>query len=287
MNENDLKLLILLNNEKSLSKTAKKLFISQPALSYRLKKIEEEVGEILFFRSKNGLHLTPQGEYLLNFVEDIQEQIQKMKEEIKHVSSKNIYGKIHIGSSNIFSNYELPEIIKEFNKIYPDIRISITSSRSSEIFTMFNNQEVTVAFLRGNYKWSEGYEELITEPVCLASQIELDYEKLPTYPRIKYNTDPILYHQIEQWWNERFSTPPNVIIETNDIKVCFNLIKSGTGYSILPNMGLKDFKHVIRPLFWLDKNPFQRTTALYYRAQSLSLPYVKVFVEFVKKYYKK
>ncbi|MDO9591803.1 MAG: LysR family transcriptional regulator, partial [Erysipelotrichaceae bacterium] len=124
MNEYDILFLSILNQERSLTKAAEKLFISQPALSYRIKALEKELGVPLFNRAKTGINLTVQGDYLVEFASKLQLQLLKMKDEISSIASEEIRGTINLGTSLVFAHYELPMIIKQFHDIYPNIRFN-------------------------------------------------------------------------------------------------------------------------------------------------------------------
>lgn len=285
MNENDLHFLTTLSHERNLTKAAEKLFISQPALSYRIRALEKELGVPLFLRSKSGIDLTPQGEYLVDFASKQYSQILRMKEEIQAIDSETLVGTVHLGASLVFTQYELPQIIKQFNDLYPKVKFSITSSHSSNIFTKLNNEEINVGIIRGDFKWYEEKNELFTEPICIASAYNFLINDLPDLPRIKFVTDPILYHQINQWWNERYSVESRNIIETSNTGTCIELLKAGVGYAIIPSLGLQDFNGYIEPIRWQNGEQFKRQTNIYTSTKSNLLPVVRVFKDFVIDYY--
>jgi DNA-binding transcriptional LysR family regulator len=285
LNENDLHFLTTLSHERNLTKAAEKLFISQPALSYRIRALEKELGVPLFLRSKSGIDLTPQGEYLVDFASKQYSQILRMKEEIQAIDSETLVGTVHLGASLVFTQYELPQIIKQFNDLYPKVKFSITSSHSSNIFTKLNNEEINVGIIRGDFKWYEEKNELFTEPICIASAYNFLINDLPDLPRIKFVTDPILYHQINQWWNERYSVESRNIIETSNTGTCIELLKAGVGYAIIPSLGLQDFNGYIEPIRWQNGEQFKRQTNIYTSTKSNLLPVVRVFKDFVIDYY--
>lgn len=286
MNENDLHFLMTLNHERSLTKAAEKLFISQPALSYRIRALEKELGVPLFVRSKSGIDLTPQGEFLIEFATKQYEQILKMKQEIHAIESETLMGTINLGTSLVFAQYELPAIIKQFNNLYPKVKFNISSNHSSNIFTKLNNEEIHVGIIRGDFKWHEDTYELFKEPICLAYSEKVLINDLPDLPRVKFMTDPVLYHQINQWWNERFNVESKTIIETSNTVTCLELLKTGLGYAIIPQLGLQGFNGYIEPLTWLNGEPFTRQTNIFIRTKSNLLPAVRIFTDFVVDYYK-
>ena len=67
MDQTDWKLLKILQQEKSMVKAAERLFISQPAISYRLTRMENEFGQSLFVRSNRGVEMTSAGQRLYSF----------------------------------------------------------------------------------------------------------------------------------------------------------------------------------------------------------------------------
>mgnify|MGYP000248213314 CR=1 FL=1 len=69
MNNTDWKILIYLREERSINKVAKRLFMTQPSLTYRLSQMEKEIGCPLFIRTNKGVHFTDAGARLFSFAE--------------------------------------------------------------------------------------------------------------------------------------------------------------------------------------------------------------------------
>ena len=125
MTENDLEKIIAIFEEGSMAKAAQKLFITQPALSKSLAKVEKELGEVLFIRSNNGLIPTYAGKY---FVEKAY-QIMKLYEDVRvefcelnHMRK----GTLKLGSAERIGALLLPELLKKFSARYPNIQNSHT-----------------------------------------------------------------------------------------------------------------------------------------------------------------
>src|SRR5690625_5919121 len=75
MNENDCSILVVLDRERNMTKAASKLFISQPALTYRLRQIEKNFNIQIFEREKSGLIPTPEGELIVQYARDNLQQL--------------------------------------------------------------------------------------------------------------------------------------------------------------------------------------------------------------------
>ena len=118
--------------EGSFSKAAKNLYISQPALSAYIKKIEKELGVPLFDRSMAPIHLTEPGEMYIQAVlqvKAIQNNLEQYFQDITNLRT----GKISIGGTNFFCSCVLPDIIVQFKKQYPGINIDLFEVNSSNI----------------------------------------------------------------------------------------------------------------------------------------------------------
>lgn len=127
--------------EKSFSKAAKKLYVSQPWLSSTIKKAEQELGVLLFDRSTNPVSLTGAGRY---YIEKI-EQISAIEEEMsKHFKQLRNGGRtdLHIGSSMFFCTYVLPELMKEFQLLYPQVTLTLTESDNKTLLEKLLNGQL-------------------------------------------------------------------------------------------------------------------------------------------------
>ena len=102
MNNTDWKILIYLREERSINKVAKRLFMTQPSLTYRLSQMEKEIGCPLFIRTNKGVHFTDAGARLFSFAEKELQQYQDMKNYVTH-EPNSISGVLRIGASQSFS----------------------------------------------------------------------------------------------------------------------------------------------------------------------------------------
>jgi len=114
--------------EGSFSKAAQKLYISQPALSGAIKKIEKELyGISLFDRNVNPVALTPAGQYYLEKTRKIYELSNEMEQHFAELAGIRS-GVINIGSSGYFCAYFLPEVIRGYCRLNPKCRINVTET---------------------------------------------------------------------------------------------------------------------------------------------------------------
>ena len=104
MNEKDLLLIKTLFEEKNITHTAKQLFISQPAISDRLQRLESELNCSLIVRQPRGISFTSEGEILYEYALNYLKDYEQLKATLNS-DRDTIRGVLKIGCSNIFSKY--------------------------------------------------------------------------------------------------------------------------------------------------------------------------------------
>lgn len=124
--------------EKSFSKAAKKLYVSQPWLSAIIKKAEQELGLPLFDRSTNPISLTEAGQYYIGKIEEITAIEEEMRHRFKQMKNAG-RTKLHIGSSMFFCTYVLPGLIKEFQLLHPQVMLTLTEGGSKTLLEKLLN----------------------------------------------------------------------------------------------------------------------------------------------------
>lgn len=136
------KLFYLVCQNGSFSKTAEVLGITQPSVSYNIKKLEDDLGVKLFERG-NILVLTPEAEALLPYVEEAISTIKKGEAKINDIVNLK-RGQISIGVPSHIGVFLLADIIKKFNNEYPNIKIKVTCKPTKELFRLLNLNELDV-----------------------------------------------------------------------------------------------------------------------------------------------
>lgn len=177
MDEKDWRFLKVLYEEKNITKAAEKLFVSQPALSYRLKQLEEEFDMKLFFKRKRGIEFTSEGEYLAKYANDMLKQLQQTKDGMLNMQKK-VKGTIRLGVSSNFAQYKLPEILKEFSKQYPHVQFMVNTGWSTKVMDLLGTSSVHLGILRGDYDWNGERFLLDKERLCIISKSEIQLKEI-------------------------------------------------------------------------------------------------------------
>ena len=130
----------------NLSRAAENLFISQPALSYQIKVIEEEVGFAIFDRVGKSIRLTPAGQQLVTSLQRISVDLQFAIEQAQNMGE--IYtDSIKIGFASRSALYYLPQAIKLFEQMHPDVQIVPEIQAPNDSLTAFLHKELDLILL--------------------------------------------------------------------------------------------------------------------------------------------
>lgn len=118
--------------ERSFSKAAQKLFVSQPWLSATVKKVEKELNVSLFDRSTTPISLTEAGQYYVEHVEQIMAIEREMHQHFKELHESE-GSELHIGSSMFFCTYVLPSLLADFQSQYPQVTLTFSEGNSGSL----------------------------------------------------------------------------------------------------------------------------------------------------------
>lgn len=284
MNIQDYELITTIATTKNLTIAAEKLYISQPALSYRLKNLEEELNCTLVFRTPKGVILTSKGEEVARYAQKSLLEYDNMKNKLMTMDDE-LSGTIKIAVSPAYAKYKLSHVLSTFNSKFPNANIYIKTCLSSDAMKRLDDNDVHVAILRGNHLWSEGKILVNKEPIVLIANSKVSLADLPNLPYIEYGTDIILEKEIRNWWAEHYDVPPMVNMNINDSDTCRQLVTDGLGYSILPSISLSKDEYpnlYLLPLTHKDGSPLLRNTWIMYRTVTASILIVNKFINHLK-----
>lgn len=285
MQDTDWNLLNILKEEKNITKAAARMYISQPAITYRIKHLEKEFQTKIIIRNKKGIEFTAEGDFLVNYFQDMLRQLNQAKDELQKMSGL-VQGQLHLGVSSNFARYELPPLLKIFHKKYPKVEFNVKTGWSSEITQLLKKEEVHVGIVRGTHDWPYNKILLKTEPIKIVSTEPIEFKKLPSLKSIKYKTDADLRTIIDQWWQSHFNKPPLVNTEVDRIETCIEMVRNGFGYGIFPSISIpkNEPQLYMQDILDLEKKPILRPTYLMYRKHVFELAAIKAFIEFISSY---
>lgn len=130
----------------NISRAARELYISQPAISKAISKLEESLNTTLFLRNSRGVTLTTEGAILYNHVKAAFTELTHGENELLKVRTLGI-GHIRIGVSTTLCRYMLIPYLKEFISTHPHISFTIENQSSGETLSMLERQSIDIGFI--------------------------------------------------------------------------------------------------------------------------------------------
>ena len=248
MNLNSLKLFNTFANELSFSKTASILYISQPAVSIQIKKLEDDLGLKLFEKTGKNLYLTDNGKLLYEYTKKIFTLVDEI-ELVFSTKSVNVKGVIEIGASNTPAMYILPQILAEFNRILPNVTINLHVGNTFDVEKMIYDNRVDFAVSGGEIfsndiihseKLIEDEVILVTSPSSmLAGRENVERHELIGSKFVAHEKNSKLHELVERILNE-LGLETNTITTLGQVDAIKKAVSLGMGVSALPLLTVKD-----------------------------------------------
>ncbi|WP_042196358.1 LysR family transcriptional regulator [Paenibacillus camerounensis] len=287
MDEKDWMMLNILSQEKNITKTAERLYISQPSLTYRLNQIEKDFNITLLFRGRRGVEFTEQGEVMVRYAQEMLSDLAKIKESLSNMEGK-VEGTLRLAVARSIALYKLPKFLRKFSDTYPLVDYKVSTGLNMDLIVSVFKQDAQIGVVRGDHHWAEEKEILDEETISVISVNPIDISMLPGLPRITYNTDPALIMTIENWWKMQFSQPSTIIINVDNMEIAKRMVKNKLGYAIVPSLIIEDVDKDLCQLPLSDKhgNLVKWTTWMLYRKEFLEMPTIRAFIHFIREYYK-
>lgn len=157
---------LILTKTKSYTKTAKKLFITQPAVTQQVKSLEKELQLKLVEYHQPHLKITERGEKLASFVNNITNQ---QAEFINYLKNPDLQKEIVFGATKSVAIFMVPKVIEEFSNNFDKINCVVTNTE--KILNMIDNGKLDFAILEGNFnKNNYSYHSMQKERfICVAN----------------------------------------------------------------------------------------------------------------------
>ena len=129
----------------SFSKAAQALYLTQPALSIAIQKVEAEIGMPLFIRDKKPLELTDAGKVYIEKVKQIMHLEAELSRELSDLSNLNT-GNLVLGGTHYLNSYILPPVLTTFQKQYPGVHLELVEASSNELIEMLRESKIDLTF---------------------------------------------------------------------------------------------------------------------------------------------
>lgn len=233
------------NLNMNLSKAAKSLHTSQPAISKQIQLLEEELGVDIFQRNgKRIVRITPPGEQIIKIATRMLRDADNLKR-IAQEFTDEAGGTLTIATTHTQARYALPPVIKRFTERYPKVKLILRQGNPMQISALVSSGEADIAIAT---EAIEHFQELVMLPCyewnrCvvvppkhpLLKLKKLTLEAINQYPIITYDFAFTGRSKINQAFANK-GLEPNVVLTAIDSDVIKTYVELGLGVGILANM---------------------------------------------------
>jgi len=275
-------------------RAAEALRVSQPAVSSRIKALEESLGVMLFVRSRNTLTLSTAGRVLRPYAEQLLKTASVARQAV-HELQPGSDTPLQIAAGLSISVYFLPDVLKRFQQAFPRLNISIRPGHSKEFLEMVLNEEAEIGLARSLQHPEVETISLRDDPLILVAHPTLKLGKSRRARLEQVAGWPLIFYErgSSDWTLTRSlfrhaGLVPNVALEVDTIETAKRMVERGLGVSFLPLMavGPEIRKTELTPIKLIDAEPLHRSLDLIHprhrplRAQAQS--FLRVVREVVK-----
>jgi len=272
MNTKSFEYILCVNECKSISKAAEKLFISQPTLSQHIQKLEKDLCIELFDRTSSPISLTYAGERFGKYALRILNLEKQLLQELKDINELYI-GRLTIGISSLQGNSLLPLILPKYKEMFPGVKVVVVEENAKKLEELAEKGIVDIIILNLPIERKNlDYEILYLDQVLLAIPENL----LPSYidrsftnennnfinERININELNDCHfllqrpgHRVRQIADTIFKNSnikPNIYLESINVESLYKLTSKGMGITFMP----KSFANKYNGLEYKRSQPF-------------------------------
>lgn len=238
-----LRVFVEIARQKNFTRAAEQLSMAQPAVSMALKKLEEELELTLFNRKDKRVNLTAEGEVFLAHAHRILEQCESARQQMLELKGL-LRGEVRVGIPPMMSSYYFPRVIKEFQRRYPELKLSVYGEGAARIQRMISRGEIDMGVIAG----ADVREDLTSRRFLREEILACVPKGHPLEGREKVSLEEFFAHRLILFKEGYFMREliddlaqetgrmPEAVIETNMFSLVRSLIREGMGISTFLRM---------------------------------------------------
>ncbi len=279
---------------KSFSKAAESLYLTQPTVSNHISNLEKELDTILVNRTNKNITLTTAGNLLYKYAIEIINKRDNAIFSLNQFEGK-IEGILEISSSTIPEQYFLPQLLKEFNKIYPDVKYDLKKHDTGQVIANILAGKIDFGIVGAKKKSKQlEYIEIMDDSIVLAAPNKDKYvnidsitiDQLLDYPLILREKGSGTRNVVEDALNNHNYRIDNLnviayIENTETIKQC---VKNGLGITFISSKAITpDVENNSIKTIPIEGFDFSRKFCFVYHKNRALSPLAETFKKFVLK----
>ncbi|MEO8847071.1 MAG: hydrogen peroxide-inducible genes activator [Casimicrobiaceae bacterium] len=272
MTLNELRYVVAVAHERSFGRAAAKCFVSQPALSVAVQKLEEELGAPLFERGKSEVSVTPVGSRVVEQAQRVLEEATRLKD-IARSGQDQLVGVLKLGVIYTIAPYLLPDLIPVLRLLAPSMPLEIEENLTEHLETALKAGRIDVAILAlpfasagvvTEFLYEEPFEVVVPHDHKWASRRSIGSDELASEHAILMNVGHCFRDQVLGSCPE-LNQASAQIARTNSLETVRNMVASGLGISVLPRDALvpKYHSQLVTAVPFRDPVPTRRVALAY------------------------
>jgi LysR family hydrogen peroxide-inducible transcriptional activator len=273
----------------SFSRAAERCHVSQPALSQQVMKLEDELGERLFERSKRKVELTAAGELFLEHALRVADDVELARDSVRDMGAL-VGGRVVVGVLPTIAPYYLPARLRRFSERHPGIDVAVNEDTTAKLTQSVLDKEIDLALvslplagrgLRVELLFEEELLVVVPADHPLADRPAVSLRNLKDERFILMHETHCLAGQALRFCHDR-GMAPSVHFRSAQIETILAFVSSGQGISIVPSMARKEASFPgIRYKSFSGRRP-RRQIALLCRADRVLSRAARTLVDFLK-----
>jgi len=224
-----------------ICKAAQQLHLTQPAVTTRIRNLEESLSTPLFDRVNAGLKLTKRGEMLLSYAEQFLNLVELVERDV--IDPKGLKGQIRLGVSETIAQSWLTDYILHLNQEYPSLEIEVSVDISNALREKLIEREIDLAFLLGPIsEFSIDNVDLSSFELAWYSSIEqqTDDSDLLKKPVTTFSKSTKPYRELKSLLHDNLG-PEVRLFPSSSLSACFKLLETGLCVAPLPKVLAEDY----------------------------------------------
>jgi LysR family hydrogen peroxide-inducible transcriptional activator len=286
MELHQLRYVIALARTRNFSRAAEQCNVAQPSLSQQVRKLENELGEPLFERTKREARLTPQGEAFVVRAQKILAEVEAAQRDVSD-AQKLVRGRVTVGILPTIAPYMLPPVVRAFTKKFPGTEIIVQEDTTAQLLKMVQAYEIDFAIASRPITGEQlEVRELFSEELLLAlpprhalvrkrmiRPADLAGENLIVMKEGHCLGDQTL------GFCERRDLPFKIGFRSAQLETIQALVYAGVGVSLVPAMAARGSRHHQPAYRHLPSPPPQRQIVAVWPAQRIMSRAAREFLE--------
>jgi LysR family hydrogen peroxide-inducible transcriptional activator len=246
MTLSELRFIVAVSKERNFRRAAEKCFVSQPALSLAIKKLEDDLGVLIFERSRTDVSPTPIGEKIVHQAIRAIEEVNHIREIAKQ-GNNQLSGPFRLGLIYSVGPYLLPEIIPILRQKAPDMPLDIEENLTTQLEMQLKNGVIDAAIVALPFNvagintlalYDEKYIVMVPIDHPWANKTSIKAEALIDENVLLLNSGHCYSHQVLEACPDL--SRKGQVLQGNSLETIRNMVASNLGITVLPSSAVTE-----------------------------------------------